>query len=209
MGASGNLTLIEAFSMFPDETAAQAWFEEVSWPDGRYCPRCGSLNTHECAHTKCPYRCRDCRKYFTVKTGSAMAGSPVPLRLWAIAIYLDVTRPKGINSVQLAKDIGVTQKTAWFMLHRIREAWADPAGQPMPGPVEADETHVGGKFRNLHAKDRRERRKLPNYGKTIVAGVRDRETKRVHARVVPQTDRATLQAFLREHVAPGAKLYTD
>ena len=195
--------------MFPDETAARAWFKAESWPDGRYCPRCGSTDTHECAHTKCPYRCRDCRKYFSVKTGSAMVGSPIPLRLWAIALYLEVTRPKGVSGAQLAKDIGVIQKTAWFLLHRIREAWVEDQAAPMPGPVEADETHVGGLFKNMHAKTRRARRKEPNRGKTIVAGVRDRNTRRVHARVVAQADRATLQGFVRQHVEPGARLYTD
>ena len=111
------ITLVQLADKFPDEAAASKWFEATLWPDGqRYCPSCGSDNTHEASHAKMPYRCRDCKKYFSVKTGTVMARSPVSLRKWAYAMYLDGTSLKGIASMKLHRDIGVTQKTAWFML---------------------------------------------------------------------------------------------
>ncbi len=138
------ITIIELAQMFPNEEAARKWFEEIIWPDGlRYCPECGSVDTHECQHAKMPYRCRDCRKYFSVKTGTVMTGSPVPLLKWLYAIYLDVTSLKGVSSMKLHRDIGVTQKTAWHMQQRIREAFREEGGL-LSGPVEIDETYVGG-----------------------------------------------------------------
>ncbi|WP_419164025.1 transposase, partial [Candidatus Palauibacter sp.] len=113
------ISLLELASMFPTEDAAREWFESIIWPDeDRPCPRCGSVDTHECRHAKMPLRCRDCRKYFGVKTGTVMAGSPLPLRKWAYAIYLDVTSLKGVSSMKLHRDLGITQKTAWFMQQR-------------------------------------------------------------------------------------------
>ena len=146
------ITLLELAEMFPDEAAARDWFERILWPTGdRPCPRCGSVNTHEASHAKMPYRCRDCRKYFSVKTGTVMEGSPIPLRKWVYAIYLDVTTLKGVSSMKLHRDLGVTQKTAWFMQQRIREAFAGANDlPPMNGPVEADETYIGGKEHNKH-----------------------------------------------------------
>ena len=101
------------------------WFEEWLWGSERACVRCGSVNTHRASHKTMPYRCSDCRKYFSVRTGTAMERSKVPLRKWAWAIYLEMTSLKGVSSVKLGRDIGVTQTTAWFMQHRIREAFAD------------------------------------------------------------------------------------
>ena len=116
------IDLIEMFAMFPDEEAAILWFEAVIWPEGRYCPKCGSKRTGSASHKKMPYWCTDCRSYFSVKTGTVLQNSKVPMQKWAIAIYLCLTNLKGISSMKLHRDIGVTQDTAWFMLHRIREA---------------------------------------------------------------------------------------
>lgn len=102
-----------------------------------------------------PYRCRDCRKYFSVKTGTVMAGSPVPLRKWACAIYLDGSVLKGVAGMKLHRDIGVAQRTAWFMLPRIREAYASHGETVMDGLVEVDETYVGVNRRNMHASERK------------------------------------------------------
>ena len=103
------ITVIELMRMFPDEESARKWFEDILWPDGiRYCPRCESYNTHECSHAKMPYRCRDCRKYFSVKTETVMANSPTPLQKWLFAIYLDVTSLKGVSSMKLHRDLGIT-----------------------------------------------------------------------------------------------------
>ena len=139
------VSLIDLFERFPDEDSARLWFEGVLWPSGeRHCPRCGSCRTAEASHRHMPYRCSDCRSYFGAKTGTAMEQSKVPLRKWAIAIYLELTSLKGVSSMKLHRDLGVTQKTAWFMLHRIREGLLEGDDDPFTGAVEADETFVGG-----------------------------------------------------------------
>ena len=205
------ITMIDLARMFPDEAAARKWFESILWPGGeRYCPHCGTDNNHECSHPKMPYRCRDCRKYFSVKTGTVMANSPLPLQKWLYAIYLELTSLKGVSSMKLHRDLGITQKAAWFMLQRIREAFAEmgPAVR-FDGPVEADEAYFGGLQKNMHAKKRKKLSGRGTAGKTAVVGVKDRETKMVAAKVVRSTDGKTLQGFVREHVEPGATVYSD
>lgn len=196
--------------MFATEQKAQRWFEEWMWPDGNLtCPRCGSIDgAYRVKSGKpMPYRCRDCRKYFSVKTGTAMEDSKLPLWKWAWAIYLEMTSLKGVSSMKLHRDIGVTQKTAWFMLHRIREAFADIA-PIFEGPVEVDETYIGGLERNKHESKKLKAGRGP-VGKTAVVGMKDRTTKRVAAKVIERTDRETLQGFVDDHASPDATLYTD
>ena len=205
------ITLLELAERFSDEDKAREWFEGIVWPNGeRYCPGCGSFNTHECSHAKMPYRCRDCRKYFSVKTGTVMAGSPLPLRKWAYAIYLDATSLKGVSSMKLHRDIGVTQKTAWFMQQRIREAFAD-IGPIFLGPVEVDETYMGGTRANMSNAKRKELADTGRgaVGKTAVVGMKDRATNQVTARVVEGVDGKTLNSFVDEHTAQDAEVYTD
>ena len=202
------ISILQMAEMFPDERTAHKWFESWIWPTGeRACTRCGSLNTHEAKHKTMPYRCRDCRKYFSVKTGSAMESSKLPLRLWAWAIYLEMTSLKGVSSMKLHRDLNIRQATAWFMLHRIREAFAD-VQMVFNGPVEVDESYFGGLERNKHESKKLRAGRGP-VGKTAVVGMKDRITKRVAARVVDRTDKATLQGLVHEHAAPGAKVYTD
>ena len=204
------ITLIELARMFPDEEAAREWFENLVWPDGtRHCPECGSINTHECSHAKMPYRCRDCRKYFSVKTGTVMANSKIPLLKWVYAIYLDTTSLKGVSSMKLHRDLGITQKSAWFMQQRIREAF-DHQGPPVKfdGPVEVDETYVGGLERNKHASDKLNAGR-GTVGKTAIVGAKDRRTNEVRAEVVPATDAATLKSFVGDHAGDGAEVFTD
>ena len=122
------ITLVQMMDIFPDEKAATEWFESIIWPDGRHCPKCGSKRTREASHKKMPYWCTDCRGYFSVKTGTAMQRSKIPLRKWAIGIYLCLTSLKSVSSVKLQRDLSVSQPTAWFMLHRIRTAWAGEEG---------------------------------------------------------------------------------
>ena len=117
--------------MFPDEETATKWFESQVWPHGRCCGHCGSENTSEVPSGKpMPYWCTDCRKHFSVRTGTAIARSKIPMRKWAIAVYLHVTSLKGVSSMKLHRDLKVTQKTAWFMMHRLREAWTRHSDGP-------------------------------------------------------------------------------
>ena len=137
------LTVIELMDMFPTEEAATAWFEDAIWPHGRHCPHCGNTETTETKnHKPMPYWCGGCRSYFSVRTGTPMQRSKVPLRKWAIAIYLVLTSLKSVSSMKLQRDIGVSQPTAWFMLHRIREAWAHDEHDQFDGQVEVDESHI-------------------------------------------------------------------
>ena len=186
------LSLVELMTMLPTEEAATVWFEGVLWADGRCCGKCGSVSTSLVLDAKpMPYWCTDCRGYFSVRTGTVLARSNVPLRKWAIAIYLYLTSLKSVSSMKLHRDLNVSQKTAWFMLHRLREAWRNPTDSPFAGPIEVDEMYMGGKERNKHAW-----KKLHagggSVGKTPVIGAKDRKTKRVTAQVIPRTDAPTL-----------------
>ena len=203
------ISLIELAEMFPDEAAAAKWFEAWHWPNGEIvCMRCGSLNAYRVKSGKpMPYRCRDCKRYYSLKTGTVMEASNVPLKKWAWAIYLELTSLKGVSSMKLHRDIKVSQPTAWFMPHRIREAW-QPKGANFAGPVEVDEAFVGGKEGNKHAsKKLRERHRE---GKTAVLAAKDRNTNQVVARVIDdETDGETLREFVRENAETGATIYTD
>ena len=162
-------------------------------------------------HRSMPYRCRDCRKRFSTRTGTVMECSKPGFQVWAIAIFLIATHLKGISSMKLHRDLGITQKSAWFLAHRIRETF-DFAWLPgFDGPIEADETFISGKRKNMCHDKRKELSGTGRgpVGKAIVAGVKDRKTGQVSARVVKGTDAATLKGFVRYHVEPGTTVYTD
>ena len=206
------LTIIELMDMFPNEMAATKWFESQVWPTGRCCGKCGATNTTEVPNAKpMPFWCPDCRSYFSVRTGTALSHSRVPLRKWAIAIYLEITSLKSVSSMKLHRDLGVSQPTAWFMLHRIRQAWANGGdGSPKySGPVEVDETYMGGKRKNMSNAKRAGLSGRGAVGKTAVVGAKDRATKRVAAKVVERTDKPTLHDFVAAHADPEATIYTD
>ena len=202
------ISLIEFFEMFPDEESAERWWVASRWPAGVACPECGSMNIqHRSTRKPQPYRCRDCRKDFSAKTGSLMQGSPLPYRTWVLAIYILTTGIKGTSSMKLHRDLKVSQRTAWYLAHRIRESWSDNAGRKFSGPVEVDEAYFGGKEKNKHSKKKLRENWLA--GKTIVAGVKDRKTGKVRAGVVQATDAETLTGVVMDAAKPGAMVYTD
>ena len=204
------LTIVQMMDMFPTEEAAIAWFESVLWPDERRCGKCGSTRTRKVPNAKpMPYWCTDCRSYFSVRTGTPIARSNVPMRKWAISIYLCLTSLKSVSSMKLHRDIGVSQPTAWFMLHRIREAWAGENDDPFDGPVEFDETYFGGKRRNKSNADRKEAVGRGPVDMTAVVGAKDRATNQVSAKVVQDTDKATLQEFVADNAESYAVVFTD
>ena len=201
------ITLMQLCDMFPTEESAREWFEACVWPDGRHCPQCGSTRTHDAGHNHMPYRCSDCRSYFSVKTGTVMHMSRLPLRKWVFAIYLHLTSLKGVSSMKLHRDIGVPQKTAWYMLQRIRKAW-ESDDFPFAGPIEVDETYMGGKERNKH-KGKKLKAGRGTVGKTAVVGAKDRKTNKIKAAVVKATDAKTLQGFVIATAIAGATVYSD
>lgn len=204
------ISMIQLMRMFPDEAAATAWFESLIWSEGRQCPRCESTDTREAAATSgLPYYCRGCQKPFSVRIGTIFERSHAPLQKWAFAIYLEMTSLKGIAAMKLHREIAVSYKTAWFMLHRIREAWANERAVLFAGPVEVDETYVGGRRRNMRKSTRDSMTGRGAAGKAAVVGVKDRDTNQVRARVVEVTDKETLQGFVLEHSAPDATVYSD
>ena len=145
------ITLAEIFRMFPDDATAEAIFAAERWPAGVACPDCGSMSVQAgAAHKTMPYRCRDCRKRFSVKTGTVMEGSNLGYQTWAVASYLLTTNLKRVSSLKLHRDLGITQKSAWHLAHRLRKAWEEE-GEKFTGPVEVDETFIGGKEGNKHS----------------------------------------------------------
>ncbi len=197
------ISLVELFRQFPDDGAAEAWFIKLRWPDGIACHYCGNTSVLTGAkHKTMPFRCRakSCRKRFSVRTGTVMESSKLGFQVWAIAIYLMTTNLKGISSMKLHRELNITQRSAWFLAHRLRKTWADD-GAPFPfaGPVGVDETFVGGKAKSMHASDRALVGPDSRENKVAVAGVRDRET----------GEAPTLRAFVTHCAAPDAMVYSD
>ena len=204
------MSLIETMRMFPDDATTEAWFVKIRWSHGPACPHCGSTNVLSGAkHATMPYRCREkgCRKRFSVRTGTVMQSSNLGYQIWAMAIYLCLTSLKGVSSMKLHRDLNITQKSAWHLAHRLRKALESRGGM-FSGPVEVDETYMGGKRANMSNAKRKE---LAGTGRGAVDKVASEgprqqphrgQGRRVHGQADPQ-------GFVVAHTAPGAIVYTD
>ena len=208
-------TLQEAIVYFADSDRAFDYAVKMRWPDGKViCPRCSS-DKHSFIKTRRIWYCNPCKKQFTVKVGSIFEDSALGLDKWMTAVWMLVNCKNGVSSWEIHRTLGVTQKTAWFMLQRIRQAlhtfrhWDGKLGGD-GSEVEVDETYVGGRIRNMH-KDRRLRYEQMggNSGKTIVMGIMDRKMRQVRTQVVPDVKRETLQTQVLKNVKFGSQVYTD
>jgi len=204
-------TLLQAVKYFSDSDTALGCMVAIRWPDGVItCPRCESAE-HSFVKTRRIWICKGCKKHFSVKIGTIMEDSPIGLDKWMTAFWMLTNCKNGISSYEMARTIGVTQKSAWFMLQRIREVMKPEKGTKIGGSpknqVEIDETFIGGRAKNMHTK----RRIAYQNGdkKAVVMGMKTRNTREVRAMVVPNAKRETLQNKILEHVGWGAHIYTD
>lgn len=204
------MSLIEVMRMFPDDKTAEDWFVEQRWPNGVHCPHCGSDNVQSGAkHKTMPFRCREkeCTKRFSVRVGTVMESSKLGYQVWLIAMYLLMTSLKSVSSMKLHRDLRITQKAAWHLAHRLRETMNN-SSDLFSGPVEVDETYIGGLDRNRH-EHKKAKKGRGAVGKTAVIGVKDRATNKVNAKVIEKTDKPTLQGFVSDNIEQGASVYTD
>ena len=204
-----SLSIVRLVRMFPDDKAAESCIASIRWPDGAVCPHCESTNV-QCGakHPNMSYRCRKCRKFFSVRTGTVMQNSNLGAQKWVIAAYMLTTNLKGDSSMKLHRDLDITQKSAWHLAHRIRETW-DRGERLFGDPVEVDETYIGGKRKNMPNHVRKELAGRGPVGKTAVVGAKDHETNQVAAKAVESTDKETLQGFVKDYADWQATVYTD
>ncbi len=206
--ARERISFYDFMELFNTEEKARKHFEKMRWADGRSCPRCGSEETREASHKEMPYWCKPCRKYFSAKTGTLMEESPLSYRKWLMAIYLMSTSLKGVSSTKLGNDLGIQQRSAWFLAHRIRQGWANNASRLFGRIVEVDEAYLGGLEKNKHEKKKLKKGRGA-VGKTPVVGIKDRESKKVRALRVESTDAQTLHWIILSHVEKGSVIFTD
>jgi transposase-like protein len=208
-------TLLGAIKYFADVETAIGFVAALRWPNGVICPRCDATGVCYRLSTRPLWKCRACKKQFSVKVGSIFEDSPIGLDKWLPAMWMLVNCKNGVSSYEIARDLGVTQKTAWFMLHRLRLAVQTKSFEKIGGHVEVDETFIGGKSRNMHhAKRQRVIKGTGGKGKVAVMGLLERHGRDGHSsmRVTIKDKglhRAAMHSTVREHVEPGAHVYTD
>ena len=205
-------TLQEAITYFADSARSFEFMMAIRWPDSvARCPHCESTNAGFLS-TRRVWKCRDCRKQFSVKVGTIFEDSPLKLETWLPAVWVIVNAKNGVSSCELARALGVTQKTGWFMLQRIRLAMQNGSFAKHTGQVEVDETFIGGKARNMH-KGKRKVNGTGPVAMTAVQGLLERTTRKrgsqVRAMVIPDRQKATLQNNVRKYVLQGAEVHTD
>ncbi len=206
-------TLMEAVRYFSDPDRSLRLLTELRWPNGVACPICGTQRVSFLS-TRRLWKCSQThdRRQFSIKVGSIFEDSPLPLDKWLVAMWLIVNCKNGVSSYEVARDLHVTQQTAWFMLHRIRKAMQRGSFEKFGGtcPVEADETFIGGLARNMH-KDKKAQKihGTGGAGKELVMGLIDRESGQVRVKHVANRKRDTLQEEVRANVEAGSELFTD
>jgi transposase-like protein len=217
-------TLQKAIQHFSDEQICIDTVAALRWPDGPVCPACGHKE-HYYLKTQKRWKCKECTKQFSVKLGTIFEDSPITLDKWLISLWMLVNCKNGVSSYEISRALGITQKSAWFVLQRLRLALQDGSVEKFGGSgseVEVDETYVGQKSQNMHKSRKLRFQQLRNmhqdtntptnsryYGKTAVMGLLDREQRKVRATVVPNVKRETLQNVILKEVEHGSKVYTD
>lgn len=206
-------SLIEAIRYFSDLDVCNDFVAKLRWPGGPVCPRCGSAE-YSYLTTRRLWKCKGCKKQYSVKLGTIFEDSPLGLDKWLPAVWLVANSKNGISSHELARALDVTQKSSWFMLHRIRLAMQTGSFMKMSGEVEVDETYVGGSVQNMHMADRKRKGLVGRIGgrsaknKTAVLGMRERGG-RVQAEILQSISAPEMQGRVRRAVEPGSTVYTD
>ena len=199
-----HMSIPEFYKRFPDEESCKDYIVQERWNGKPICPVCGHDKVYEIKGGM-SYKCSGCRERFSVRTGTVMESSRLPLQTWLLAIYMMTTARKGISSIQFAKELGVTQKTAWFLANRIREACTN-GKKPLMGEVEVDETYIGGKEKNKHVGKKHPGRGPA--GKQPVLGMLERGGM-VRAMPIPSAHKQVLHRHIQNEIAEGSTIYTD
>ena len=201
-------TLLEAIKYFGNPDTALGCMVAIRWPDGIECPRC-EAREYSFVKTRRIWICKGCKKHFSVKIGTIMEDSPIGLDKWLSAIWLIVSAKNGISSYEIHRALGITQKSAWFLMHRIRKAMQAGTFRKLAGEVEVDETFIGGLARNMHANKRNKVSKTGFIGKVAVMGLLERHGGEIRTVIVGDTTRVTMQPKVRQYVEEGSNVFSD